>query len=148
MFKTVFFSGFVLIAVGQCFAGLDIDRLHDQTVAIYHFENNEDSGPRCLNLDFGDDTQITGAPESHLDIKIVKNGKIDKSVRLKGVGDIISYCEGLHFGLVDNEFSIVAWVNMPKQVNQFFIAMEAWGDDQTIHRVGKISLVVNNDGNL
>ena len=77
MYKMLLISSFVLVFIGQSFAGLHIDGEYDATVAVYHFEDGTDSGPRGYHLGFGGDgTGFTS--------KIIDDGKFNKALELTG----------------------------------------------------------------
>ncbi len=147
MYRTILVAGVMLLTISTTFAGVNIDSPYDHTVAIYHFENRKDSGPRGLDFKFVGNAKVareTGV----ITAQVIAGGKVGKALRLRGLGCLCTVDPDRHLAIVGGEFSIVAWVKIPKQENQFFISMEAWGNDDTEHRVGEIALVVNNDGNL
>ena len=87
--------------------GLDGDGRFDSVIAVYHFEDVTDSGPRGFDGDLldSDDDLVTEA-------SIVDDGKIDKCLQIRGDG-AFGTVEDQHFSLMDREFSIVAWGQAP-----------------------------------
>lgn len=121
-----------LTFVSLSIAGLDQAGRFDDVVAIYHFENAEDSGPR----DF-DGLLIEN-------VSIVDNGKIDKCLRLRN-DDWFGLLDDHHLA-IHCDFSIVAWLKMPSQSEDFSLMMTGRNDDRTIE--GLVSLSVLSSGNL
>ena len=114
------------------FAGLDNAGRFDDVVAVYRFENVQDSGPRGF-----DGILLENAT-------IVNNGKIGKCLRLKG-RDAFGHLNDLHLG-VTGEFSIVAWIKMPSQPIRFILSMNANDDDETL--IGSVALSIEPSGAL
>ena len=120
--------GFMFIAT----AGLDDAGRYDDVVAIYYFEDATDSGPRAFD----------GSLEENA--SVVDNGKINKCLRLQS-DDWFGVIDDQHLGIV-GDFSIVAWVKMPSQSEDFRLTMTGRNDDGTLE--GTIILFVLSSGNL
>ena len=114
-------------------AGLDNAGRFDDVVAIYRFENISDSGPRNFTGILTDGASI------------VNNGKIGKCVKIQNIG-AFGTINDQHLGIVNREFSIVAWVKMRKQTKPFHLALTALNDDETYE--GFIDLSVESSGNI
>ena len=121
-----------LIFASVSIAGLDNAGRFDDVVAIYYFENAIDSGPR----------EFDGSLEENA--SIVDNGKINKCLRLQS-DDWFGVIDDQHLGIV-GDFSIVAWVKMPSQTDDFRLTMTGRNDDGTLE--GTIILFVLSSGNL
>lgn len=113
-------------------AGLDNAGRFDEVVAIYRFEDENDSGPREFDGSLWEDASI------------VDTGKIDKCLRLRNA-DWFGLFDDQHLGVL-GEFSIVAWIKLPKQWDDFRIAMVGTNDDETLE--GSIFLQVKESGNI
>ena len=122
-----------LISNGIAIAGLDDAGRFDDVVAIYYFEDATDSGPR--EFDGSLDENAT----------IVNNGKVDKCLRLQNE-DSFSMFNTLFLGLVDREFSIVAWVKLQQQSEDFYMALAGHNDDNSFD--GTVILYILSDGNI
>ena len=122
-----------LISTGIAIAGLDVAGRYDNVVAVYHFEDVTDSGPRDFDGSLGGNATI------------VNNGKIDKCLRLRGE-DSFSTIDTLGFGIVDGEFSIVAWVKLPAQTDDLIFMVVGYDDDDT--NIGALAFFVESDGNI
>ena len=109
---------------------------NDKVVALFHFENVQDSGPRQLHGKLWENASI------------VNHGKIGKCLQLTGLSGFQANREQ-SISTVDNEFSIVAWVKLPKQVFPIYIGMSgfmgefAYGSD-----TGGVFLSILPSGNL
>ena len=121
-----------LIFASISIAGLDNAGRFDDVVAIYYFENATDSGPR----------EFDGSLEENA--SIVDNGKINKCLRLQS-DDWFGVLDDQHLGIV-GDFSVVAWVKMPSQSEDFRLTMTGRNDDGTLE--GTIILFVLSSGNL
>lgn len=113
-------------------AGLDNAGRFDDVIAIYRFEDANDSGPREFDGSLRENASI------------VDNGKIDKCLRLRR-DDWFALLDDQHLGVL-GEFSIVAWIKLPKQWDDFRIAMVGTNDDNTLE--GSILLRVKDSGNI
>ena len=120
--------------------GLDGDGRFDSVIAVYHFENVTDSGPRGFDGDLldSDGDLVTEA-------SIVDDGKIDKCLQIRGDG-AFGTVENQHFSLMDREFSIVAWVKLQQQTYIFNILVAGANDDNTY--AGGIQLSIEPSGNI
>lgn len=128
-------------------AGLDADSPYDDTIAVYYFNNNRDSGPRGFHLNFGGNSELAGGNDE-ITAQISDKGRIGKGLQLTDTGCLCGYYEDESLSIVGAEFSIVAWVKMRKQKYQFSMSAEGWGSEDSEHRVGMVSLTVHTDGNL
>lgn len=108
----------ILIFSLSSFAGLDEAGRYDDVVALYHFENAEDSGPREFDGSLGENASI------------VDDGKIDKCLRLQN-DDWFGLINDLFLNVLD-DFSIVAWIKMPSQSDDFRLTMVGRNDDGTL----------------
>ena len=113
-------------------AGLDTAGQFGDVVAIYHFENTDDSGPRGFNGSLRENATI------------VNNGKINKCLRLQNK-DWFGLIDALFLGIT-GEFSIVAWVKLPQQTKDLYMAMTGINDDNTLE--GSVALYVKPSGNI
>ena len=122
-----------LISSSIAIAGLDNAGRYDNVVAIYHFEDATDSGPR----DF-DGLLLENA-------SVVNNGKIGKCLRLRGE-DSFGTIDTLGFGITNGEFSIVAWVKLPAQTDDLVFMVIGYDDDDS--NIGGLLFFVESDGNI
>ena len=118
---------------GIATAGLDQDGIFDRVVAVYHFENTEDSGPREFDGVLLEDASI------------VDDGKIGKCLQLEEE-DWFGMSDDLHLGIISGEFSIVAWVKLATQTHAFKMMVAGTNDDDT--NAGVIRLSVEPSGNI
>ena len=86
----------LMSCVTLAFAGLDQHNRFDEVIAIYRFENVQDSGPRAFHGTLQDNASI------------VANGKIGKCLYLRN-DQFFASLDDLFLGVVGN-FSIVGWV--------------------------------------
>lgn len=112
-------------------AGLDRDRRFDNVIAVYHFEDVRDSGPR----DF-DGVLLREA-------SIVNSGRIGKCLRLRNEGSF-STIEDQYLSIIDGEFSIVAWVKLWRQPIPFKIVIVGINDDDT--DAGNVQILLDTSG--
>lgn len=105
----------------------------DLVVAVYHFENTEDSGPR------GFDGTLLGAAA------IVDNGKIGKCLQLRNEDWFVTL-EEHPLGIIADAFSIVAWVKLPRQSDDFHIVLVGTNDDDAMD--GAIYLSIQSSGDI
>ena len=125
---------FVLtFCAGIATAGLDQDGRFDRVVAVYHFEDVTDSGPREF-----DGLLIEEA-------SIVDDGKVDKCLQLQEDG-YFGTIDDQHLGIISREFSIVAWVKLPQQTHSFSITAAGTNDDDT--NAGAIRLSIEPSGDI
>ena len=122
-----------LISTGIAIAGLDGAGRYDNVVAVYHFEDATDSGPRDFDGSLWENASI------------VANGKIGKCLRLRSE-DGFSVSDTLGFGIIDGEFSIVAWVKLPAQTDDLAFMALGYDDDDT--NIGALLFRVESDGNI
>lgn len=128
-----FVSIFLTLAfVSLVTAGLDNTGQFGDVVAIYHFENANDSGPRGFNGSLRENATI------------VDNGKINKCLQLQNK-DWFGLVDELFLGII-SEFSIVAWVKLPQQTKDLYMAMTGINDDNTLE--GDVALYVKPSGNI
>ena len=123
----------MMFCAGIATEGLDGDGRFDSVIAVYHFEDVTDSGPRGFDGDL-----VTEA-------SIVDDGKIDKCLQIRGDG-AFGTVENQHFSLMDREFSIVAWVKLQQQTYIFNILAAGANDDNTY--AGGIQLSIEPSGNI
>ena len=123
----------MIFCAGIATAGLDQDGIFDRVVAVYHFENTEDSGPREF------DGVLTG------NASIVDDGKIDKCLQLRET-DAFGTIDAQFFSIIGREFSIVAWIKLPQQTDSFRIVASGKNDDDTY--AGGIQLSIESSGNI
>ena len=130
----------MMFCAGIATEGLDGDGRFDSVIAVYHFEDVTDSGPRGFDGDLldSDGDLVTEA-------SIVDDGKIDKCLQIRGDG-AFGTVEDQHFSLVDREFSIVAWVKLQQQTHIFNILVAGANDDNTY--AGGIQLLIEPSGNI
>ena len=134
MFLHFFVIVLVLLApMGIATAGLDNAGRYDNVVAVYYFEDATDSGPREFDGSLFENASI------------VNNGKIDKSLRLSGE-DSFGTVDTLGFGIVNGEFSIVAWIKLPAQTDALAFMTVGYDDDNT--SIGGILFLVEPSGNI
>ena len=133
MFLRFFLIVLVLLTpMGIATAGLDSAGRFDDVVAIYHFENVSDSGPRGFDGSLRENATI------------VDDGKINKCLRLRN-DDWFAMVDDQHLGIL-GDFSIVAWVKLPRQSEDFRITMAGANDDDTLE--GAIILYILSTGNI
>jgi len=113
-------------------AGLDQAGRFDDVVAIYRFENANDSGPRDFDGSLRENATI------------VNDGKVNKGLRLRN-DDWFAMVDDQHLGIL-GDFSILAWVKLRRQSEDFRITMAGTNDDGTIE--GAISLYILSTGNI
>ena len=113
-------------------AGLDQAGRFDDVVAIYRFENANDSGPRDFDGSLRENATI------------VNDGKVNKGLRLRD-DDWFAMVDDQHLGIL-GDFSIVAWVKLRRQSEDFRITMAGANDDGTIE--GAIILYILSTGNI
>ena len=123
----------MIFLAGIATAGLDQDGIFDRVVAVYHFENTEDSGPREFDGILVEEASI------------VDDGKIDKCLQLQEDG-YFGTIDDQHLGIIGSEFSIVAWVKLPAQAHSFNITAAGTNDDDT--NAGAIQLSIETSGNI
>ena len=102
--------------VNMAIAGLNEDHLVDDVIAVYHFENTMDSGPRDFHGDLTEEASI------------IKKGKIGKCLQLKDDGSF-GTTNTHNFGIVDGEFSVVAWVKLSNKNDAFEISILSFKKD-------------------
>ena len=123
----------LMFLAGIATAGLDGDGRFDRVVAVYQFEDATDSGPREFDGVLLEDASI------------VDGGKIDKCLQLEEE-DWFGTLDDLFLGIVNSEFSIVAWVKLPTQAYAFNITAAGTNDDDT--SAGAIQLSIETSGNI
>ena len=130
----------MIFLAGIATAGLDGDGRFDSVIAVYHFEDVTDSGPRGFdgNLVDSDDDLVAEA-------SIVDDGKVDKCLQIQGDG-YFGALANQSLSIVNREFSIVAWVKLQQQTHAFKIL--AVGADNDTTSVGSIELSVLDSGNI
>ena len=126
-----------LLVVSSCvtvsFAGLDQHNRFDDVIAVYKFENVQDSGPRSF-----DGVLQDGA-------SIVANGKIGKCLYLKNT-QFFASLDDLFLGVIGN-FSIAGWIKTGSIATDTSILLSASSknDDGSFSvvsmRVSKVSVV-------
>ena len=135
-----------LISVAN--AGLDSDNMPDYVIAVYHFESTKqddldrtytpDSGPRAFHAPLLDGASLTN------------NGKYGKALQLTQQAELGG---GTRWSatLSNNEFSMVAWIKLPKQSEdvRFSLAMLGYiqTDTDTV-LVSSVASIIMPDGNI
>ena len=130
-------------------AGLDTDATHNHVIGIYHFESTEerengttytpDSGIRKINGNLSEDASLSDS------------GKYGKALLLKSQDNFCAPTLSKSPTFPSDEYSIVAWVKLPKQLNEGYLNLMMQGfiitDDDAIV-ISAIGLSVVPDGNL
>lgn len=123
----------MLTFIATSIAGLDETGRFDSVVAIYYFEDATDGGPREF-----DGLLLENA-------SIVDNGKVGKCLQLQGE-DSFGMLNTLFLGLTDGEFSIITWIKLRQQSEEFYMTLAGHNDDDTFD--GIIKLSVQSSGNI
>lgn len=130
MLKQFVFTLIVSIFIGTCgtvYAGLDQHgRFGGEVIAVYKFENTNDSGPLRY------DGSLRG------ESSIVNNGKIGKCLRLGSDGKFVSVDLDKSLSVVSRSFSVVAWVKTTSTTGGIWI--DASGIQEGDSNYGSISI--------
>ena len=130
-------------------AGLDTDATYNQVIGIYHFESTKqrengstytpDSGIRKINGNLSDDANLTNA------------GKYGKALLLRSQDNFCAPTFIKRPTFPSDEYSIVAWVKLPKQLNDGYLHLLMKGyilTDDNIIVISIIGMSIVPDGNL
>lgn len=129
-------------------AGLDSDNMPDYVIAVYHFESTKqsdagvtyspDSGPRKFHIPFFDGASLTD------------DGKYGKAVQLR-IQASVDGGTWWSATLPNDEFSIVAWLKLPKQAEdvRFYISLLGLIKTDNVEiLVSTLTCYVRPDGNI
>lgn len=106
----------LLSVISLSFAGLDQHGRFDDVIAIYKFENTNDSGPKEHHLTLIDDALFTNEGKHGKGLQVSKEGA---AYSLRNSESLLS---AFDFSLI-NRLSIVAWVKTSNQSGEFCIVM-------------------------
>ena len=120
------------ICIPFALAGLGNAQQFDDVIAIYHFEDETDSGPRNFDVLLEDGTSIAN------------NGKIGKCLQMQNQSKVLTL--GSAFLAVTRGASITTWVKLEKQTEEFGITVVGINDDNSL--VGGFSMRILSDGNV
>ena len=150
--KTLVFLAILTInLVSIAHAGLDANATHNHVIGIYHFESTTqrengttytpDSGTRKINGNLSGDAGLTNA------------GKYGKALLLRSRDTFCAPTLSRIPTFPSDEYSIVAWVKLPKQLNEGYLNLMIQGfiiptivKDAVV--ISAIGLSVVPDGNL
>ena len=109
----------ILMFTGLADAGLDTDAAYNHVIGIYHFKSTKqrengttytpDSGSREINGNLSDDATLTDA------------GKYGKALLLRSQDDFDAPTFIKRPTFPNDEYSIVAWVKLPKQSSDGYL---------------------------
>ena len=130
-------------------AGLDSGTAFNHIIGVYHFESTEqrdngttytpDSGQRKINGNLSDDASLTD------------DGKYGKALLLKSQDNFCAPTLTKSPTFPSDEYSIVAWVKLPKQSNDGYLNLMIQGfilTDNNAIVISAIGMSVLPDGNL
>ena len=138
-----------LMFTGLADAGLDADAAYNHVIGIYHFESTEqrengttytpDSGSRKINGNLSEDVSLSDS------------GKYGKALLLRSQDNFCAPTLIKRPTFASEAYSIVAWVKLPKQLNDGYLNLMMQGfiitDDDAIV-ISAIGISVVPDGNL
>ena len=111
----------------------DVGRRLKRVIAVYHFQDATDSGPRGLDGLFFKDASLVGRGRSGKCLLVKKDGSFGA----------LGFDEPLN--IMESKFSIVAWIRLPRQ--PFSFSFEVVGGHKETF-VGRIRLSVEPSGNI
>ena len=115
-----------IVTYGTVYAGLDEHGRFDEVIAVYKFENTNDSGPIRY------DGSLRG------ESSIVNNGKIGKCLEIGSDGKFVSVDLDKSLSVVSRAFSVVAWVKTTSTTGGIWI--DASGIQEGDSNYGSISI--------